>query len=634
MTLRLNWRAALAFVHDVCMAGFAWAGIYWLRFNLDLREPFVTDMAFTLAWILPLQAAIFLSLGLYRGLWRFASLSDLQRIVLAAGLGAILIPLVLVMLKLQAVVPRSVLFFYPIVLIFLMAGSRFAYRLWKEHRLYSPLAALGEPVIVVGAGEAGARLTNEMARSRQWRVVGLLDDDVTKLGRSMHNVTVLGPIAELPQWARRYGVRKVILALPSANHVVRRRVAELCAGAHVEALTVPAYEDLMSGRTPLTMVRAVELDDLLGRDPVVLDNAGIAEWLGNRIVMVTGAGGSIGSELCRQIARFRPARLVLFEISEAALYEIKTTLVDAFPQLGIVSVVGDVKHASIVDETLAREKPDVIFHAAAYKHVPLMEEMNCWQAVRNNAYGTWVLARAAVAAKVEKFVLVSTDKAVNPTSVMGATKRVAEQVCQSLQDGGTQFVIVRFGNVFGSAGSVIPRFAEQIGRGGPVTVTHPDITRFFMSSAEATQLLLQAGLQGKGGEILTLDMGEPVRIVDLARDMIRLYGADPDHVPIVFTGLRPGEKLYEEPLASEEATKPTTHPKLHIAQARAADRDAVRQLVAWCERDRVADDGEVRARMRAWIPEYAPPAGASIKPLPVDGAEETVTLPLRAPRRR
>jgi FlaA1/EpsC-like NDP-sugar epimerase len=245
-----------------------------------------------------------------------------------------------------------------------------------------------------------------------------------------------------------------------------------------------------------------------------------------------------------------------------------------------------------------------------------------------------VLARAAVEAKVEKFVLVSTDKAVNPTSVMGATKRVAEQVCQSLQDGVTQFVIVRFGNVFGSAGSVIPRFAEQIARGGPVTVTHPDITRFFMSLSEATQLLLQAGLQGKGGEILTLDMGGPVRIVDLARDMIRLYGADPDHVAIVFTGLRPGEKLYEEPLASEEATKPTTHPKLHIAQARAADRDAVKQLVAWCERDRVADDGEVRARMQAWIPEYAPPAGASIKPIPTDGAEETVTLPLRAPRRR
>ncbi len=634
MALLLNWRAALAFLHDACMAAVAWAGIYWLRFNLDLREPFLTDMLFTLAWILPLQAGIFLALGLYRGLWRFASLLDLQRIVLAAGLGAILIPLVLVMLKLQAVVPRSVLFFYPIVLIFLMAGSRFAFRLWKEHRLYSPLAALGEPVLVVGAGEAGARLTNEMARSRQWRVVGLLDDDEQKHGRLMRNVSVLGPISELDTWVRRYGVRKVIIALPSANHAVRRRVAELCAAAHVEALTVPAYEDLMSGRTPLTMVRLVELDDLLGRDPVVLDNRGIAEWLGNRVVLVTGAGGSIGAELCRQIARFRPARLVLFEISEAALYEIKTALVDTFPQLGVIAVVGDVKHASAVEDTLAREKPDVIFHAAAYKHVPLMEETNAWQAVRNNAYGTWVLARAAVAAKVEKFVLVSTDKAVNPTSVMGATKRVAEQVCQSLQDGVTQFVIVRFGNVFGSAGSVIPRFAEQIARGGPVTVTHPDITRFFMSLSEATQLLLQAGLQGKGGEILTLDMGDPVRIVDLARDMIRLYGADPDHVAIVFTGLRPGEKLYEEPLTSLEVTKPTPHPKLHVAQARPADPDAVKQLVAWCERDRVADDAEVRARMRAWIPEYAPPAGASIKPIPTAGAEETVALPLRAPRRR
>jgi FlaA1/EpsC-like NDP-sugar epimerase len=634
MTLRFNWRAALAFGHDVCMTAVAWTAMYWLRFNLDLREPFIGDMWSTLAWILPLQATIFLSLGLYRGLWRYASLPDLQRIMLAAGLGAILIPLVLVMLKLQTAVPRSVLFFYPIVLIFLMAGSRFVYRIWKEHRLYSPLAALGEPVLVIGAGEAGARLTNEMARSRQWRVVGLLDDDPTKRGRQLRNVNVLGPIADLPQWTRRYGVRKVIIALPSANHAVRRRVAELCADASVEALTVPAYDELMSGRSPLTMLRNVELDDLLGRDPVVLDNAGIAEWLGNRVVMVTGAGGSIGAELCRQIARFRPARLVMFDISEAALYEIRTALLDAFPQLGMIAIVGDVKHAALVERTLAREKPDAIFHAAAYKHVPLMEETNAWQAVLNNAYGTWVIANAAVAAKVEKFVLVSTDKAVNPTSVMGATKRIAEQVCQALQDGATQFVIVRFGNVFGSAGSVIPRFAEQISRGGPVTVTHPDITRYFMSLSEATQLLLQAGLQGRSGEILALDMGEPVRIVDLARDMIRLYGADPDRIAVVFTGLRPGEKLYEEPLASEEATKPTTHPKLRIAQARAANRDAVRQMVAWCERDRVADDGEVRARMQAWIPEYAPPAGASIKPIPVDGAPEPVAVPLRAPRRR
>ena len=632
-----NWRARLAFAHDTCAAAAAWIATYWLRFNLDLQEPILSDLESTLAWVVPLQAAIFVTLGLYRGLWRFASTVDLQKIVLAAGLGALLIPVVLVMLQLQAVVPRSVLILYPIVLIFLMAGDRFAYRIWKEHRLYSPLAALGEPVLIVGAGEAGARLSKELARSRQWRVVGLLDDDKSKHGRLLRNVDVLGPIADLPAAAAKFGVRKVILALPSADHGVRRRAAEICAANALEALTVPSYEDLISGRSALTTIRNVELDDLLGRDPVVLDSAGLAEWLGNRVVLVTGAGGSIGAELCRQIARFRPARLVLFDVSEAALYEIQTSLTDEFSQLPVSTVVGDVKHAALVDEVLARERPSFVFHAAAYKHVPLMEDTNAWQAIRNNAYGTWVLASAAVAAKVEKFVLVSTDKAVNPTSVMGASKRLAEIVCQSLQGGGTQFVLVRFGNVFGSAGSVIPRFQEQIARGGPLTVTHPEITRYFMSLLEATQLLLQAGLQGRGGEILVLEMGEPVRIVDLARDMIRLSGVDPDRIAVVFTGLRPGEKLYEELLTSEEATLPTPHPKLRIARARAANLDSIGQMIAWCERDRVADDAEVRARLKVWIPEYAPPAGAPVQPIPAEarfGEEAKAPLPLRVPRKR
>jgi len=635
MTKPQNFRAWLALCHDLAATALAWAAMYLVRFNLDFREPYLADMAITLAWILPLQGTIFIAFGLYRGLWRFASLLDLQRIVFAAGLGALLIPLVLVMLQLHLVVPRSVLIFYPIVLIFVMAGDRFAYRIWKEHRLYSPLAALGEPVLVIGAGEAGARLTREFARSRQWRVVGLVDDDPAKYGRMVHNVTVLGPISSLPGWAKKYGVRQVIIALPSAAHGVRRRVAEICADAGIEVLTVPSYEDLISGRSALTTIRTIELDDLLGRDPVVLDNAGLGEWLGNRVVMVTGAGGSIGAELCRHIARYRPAKVVLFDISEAAVYEIQTALADAFPQLPLATVVGDVKHSALVEEVLARERPGVIFHAGAYKHVPLMEEMNAWAAVRNNAYGTWVLATAAIAAEVEKFVLVSSDKAVNPTNVMGATKRLAEIVCRSLSGRGTQFVIVRFGNVFGSAGSVIPRFREQIARGGPVTVTHPDITRYFMSLSEATQLLLQAALQGKGGEILVLDMGEPVRIVDLAHDMIRLSGADPDRIAIVFTGLRPGEKLFEELLTSEEATLPTPHPKLRIALARAANVDAVGQMVAWCERDRAADDAEVRARLKAWIPEYMPPAGAPVQPMPVETAGEIgAPLPLRVPRRR
>src|SRR5215468_11845331 len=619
MKVSANLRVWLAFVHDVCAAAVAWGGLYWLRFNLDLHEPQVTDMWRTLAWVIPLQAIVFFVFGLYRGLWRFASLPDLQRIVLAAGVGAVAIPVVLVMLQLTAVVPRSVLILYPPVLIFLMAGSRFAYRIWKEHRLYSPLAALGEPVLIVGAGEAGALLTKELAQSREWRIVGLLDDDPAKQGRLLRNISVLGPISELPQWAKRFGVRTVILALPSAAHAVRRRVAELCAAASVEALTVPSYDDLISGRSQLTTIRHVELDDLLGRDPVVLDSAGLREWLGGRVVMITGAGGSIGAELCRQIARYRPERLVLLELSEYALYQVQQALTDEFPGLPLTTIVGDTRHESLVVDVLMRERPSVLFHAAAYKHVPLMEENNAWQAVHNNAYGTWVLGRAAVAARVEKFVLVSTDKAINPTNVMGASKRLAEMVCQSTQNGTTQFVVVRFGNVFGSAGSVIPRFREQIARGGPVTVTHPEITRYFMSLSEATQLLLQAGLMGRGGEVLVLDMGEPVRIVDLARDMIRLSGADPDLIRIVFTGLRPGEKLYEEPLASEETTLPTPHPKLRIAQARSGDAATVAQIVAWLQRDRESADTDVRVWLKSWIPEYSPRT-----PVPVHSGSVTV----------
>ncbi len=616
MKVSTNWRAWLAFGHDTMAAALAWIGLFWLRYNLELHEPQVSDMLKTLAWVLPLQAGIFLAFGLYRGLWRFASLPDLQRIVLAVGLGAVAVPVVLVMLQLTSVVPRSVLILYPPVLILLMAGSRFTYRVWKEHRLYSPLAALGEPVLILGAGEAGARLAKELTHSRKWRIAGLLDDNPAKQGRLLRNISVLGPIAELPLWAKRFGVRTVILALPSAAHGVRRRVAELCAAAGVEALTVPSYDDLISGRSQLTTIRHVELDDLLGRDPVVLDSAGLGEWLGGRVVMVTGAGGSIGAELCRQIARFRPARLVLLELSEFGLYQIQQALQDDFPELPLVTLVGDVKHVALIEQVLASERPSVLFHAAAYKHVPLMEERNAWQAVRNNAWGTRVLAHAAVAACVEKFVLVSTDKAVNPTNVMGASKRMAEMVCQSLQNGTTQFVIVRFGNVFGSTGSVIPRFQEQIARGGPVTVTHPSITRYFMSLSEATQLLLQAGLMGKGGEVLLLDMGEPVRIVDLARDMIRLSGADPDRIRIAFTGLRPGEKLFEEPLAMGEATLPTPHPKLRIAQARPGNRDAVDQMVAWLERDRTAGEGEVRVWLKNWIPEYAPPGSPSVHVAP------------------
>jgi FlaA1/EpsC-like NDP-sugar epimerase len=351
----------------------------------------------------------------------------------------------------------------------------------------------------------------------------------------------------------------------------------------------------------------VELDDLLGRDPVQLDDAGLHEQLSNKVVLVTGAGGSIGSELCRQIARFTPKQLVLYDAGEFALYNTEQELNKSFPHLDIVYLAGDVRDDLRLEQVFGEYKPKVVFHAAAYKHVPLMERHNTWQAVRNNVYGTWRVAHCAQNHGVEKFVLISTDKAVNPTNVMGTTKRMAEMVCQGLQrPDSTRFVIVRFGNVLGSNGSVIPKFREQIAKGGPITVTHPEITRFFMSIPEAAQLVMQAGCMGKGGEIFVLDMGEPVKIVDLAKDLIRLSGLGEDDIKIEFTGLRPGEKLYEEVLADNEHTLPTPHPKLRIAQARQVAAVELQTMLDWVNTDTTNSDEVVRERLRHWVPEYTP----------------------------
>ena len=609
MPVKTNTRLWLALAHDVVAAAVAWWAAFLFRLNFDLGPPYSTAMWQTMVWVVPLKAILFWRFGLYRGLWRFASLIDLQRIVGAVVLAGILVPLVLVMFRVQAVVPRSVLLLDPLLLVLIMGGSRFAYRMWREHRLYSLTKMMGEPVLVIGAGEAGERLIRELWSSREWRVVGLLDDDAAKLGSHLHSTRILGRIDELKDWAPRYSVNKAIIALPSANHEVRRRVAQICAQARIQALTVPSYDDLISGRAGLGRIRQIELDDLLGRDPVVLDSAGLRDWLGGKVVMVTGAGGSIGSELCRQIARYSPARIVLFELSEYALYQIEHDLQSAFPGLQLVGLVGDVKNAARVRDVIREHQPTVLFHAAAYKHVPMMEVRNGFEAVRNNALGTLVLSRAAAEAGIAKFVLVSTDKAVNPVNIMGASKRLAEMVCQSLNGSRTQFVVVRFGNVLGSAGSVVNRFRQQIAQGGPVTVTHPEMTRYFMSIPEAAQLVLQAGLIGESGQILVLDMGEPVKIIDLARDLIGLSGIGAADVRIVITGLRPGEKLYEEPLARDETTIPTPIPKLRIATARAAAPDFLASFAAWCTESDSRGDDAVRVAIGRWVPEY--PTGSA-----------------------
>jgi len=612
MIVGLNSRTVLAIVHDVVAVGLAWLLAYLLRLNLDIHDPFFDGVWPTLPWIVVTQTAVFLLFGLYRGIWRYASVPDLRRIVLAAVVGITATALVLQLARLPVVVPRSVFVLDPILLIMLMGGSRLAYRTWKEHRLLSLSALNAQPVMILGAGDAGATLAKELAKSSEWHVVGLLDDNVGKHGRQIHGVPVLGRIDELPSVAGRFAVSHAIIALPSASHTERRRAVDVCTRAGLKPLTVPAFDDLVSGRVTVSQLRHVELDDLLGRDPVSLDAGGLRDWLRGRVVMVTGAGGSIGSELCRQIARFEPSRLVLFELNEFGLYTIEQEFEARYKGLPLACTIGDVKDAARVGQVIQQYRPAVIFHAAAYKHVPLMESDNAWQAVLNNVTGTEVVARAAIAHGVEKFVFISTDKAVNPTSVMGASKRLAELVCQALQsspsatggESSTRFVMVRFGNVLGSTGSVIPRFREQIAAGGPVTVTHPEVTRYFMSIPEAVQLVLQAGLMGKGGEIFVLDMGEPVRISDLARDLIKLSGYNEEDIKIVYTGLRPGEKLYEEPLAADERTLPTPHPKLRVARARSEDGSWIDRVSVWLERSDVPADSVVKRELAEWLPEY------------------------------
>lgn len=604
---RWNWRTWTVFYHDVLAAAAAWLLAHLLRFNFENAIEVATAASPLLFWLLPVQALIFWGAGLYRGIWRFASLHDLRRILVAVALATAVVPIMAFLTRSNLLIPRSVLVLFPMLLGGFMSGSRLAYRMWREHSLARFTLDRGEPVMVIGAGDAGANLIKELAKSPRWRAVALLDDNPAKQGRVVYGVRVAGTSSEVVHWAEAYGAATVILAMPSAPHHARRRIVERCTAAGLEVLTVPSFEELIAGGIGVERLRKIELEDLLGRDPVALDAAGLRRFLSSRVVMVTGAGGSIGSELCRQISRFEPGLLLLFELNEFALYRLQEEFRRRYPKLPIVAIVGDVKNPARVERVLAEYRPAVIFHAAAYKHVPLMEETNAWEALRNNVLGTYVLGSAAIRSEVEKLVLISTDKAVNPTNVMGASKRLAEMVCQALSHkGGTLFEMVRFGNVLGSSGSVIPKFQEQIAHGGPITVTHPEIIRYFMSIPEATQLVLQAGCMGQGGEIFVLDMGQPVKIVDLARDMIRLSGVSEEDVRIEFTGLRPGEKLYEELLADGEQTLPTHHPKVRIARAREVEMAWLGDLLEWLRQEKWPSDDAVRRDLRKWVPEYAP----------------------------
>lgn len=598
----------MVFAFDLLTVLVAWIGGFLLRFNFNWPASFIHEILLGLPLLLVVQLVACRWAGLYRGMWGFASLTDLKRVLKAVGLSTFILLLFVVFSKPYLLIPRSLVVLYPMLLLLLMGGGRVAWRMWREHRLYGRVAGVGKPVVVVGAGTAGAMLVKELERTAEWEVVALLDDDPAKQGLELSACRVEGTTHDIAKVLAHYQVKHVILAMPSARSATLRRITEAVSSEGALLLTVPALDELMSGRVAINMMRPVRIEDLLGREPVEINNHHVERMLAGKTVLVTGAGGSIGSELCRQLSSFMPRRIILLEASEFALYMIEQWFLEQAHRVEIVPLTGDVKDPVRMEELFSRWKPEVIFHAAAYKHVPLMEVGNAWQAVRNNVLGTLIVAYAAKRHAAERFVLISTDKAVNPTNVMGATKRMAEMVCEAMQEQSTDtlFQMVRFGNVLGSTGSVIPKFQSQIARGGPVTVTHPEINRYFMSIPEAAQLVLHAAAMGNGGEIFVLDMGEPVKIVDLARNMIRLSGFSEAEIHIEFTGLRPGEKLYEELLADSEETLETPHPKLRIARSRPVSAHICEHLERWFAVNESVPDDLVRTVLKQWIPEYTP----------------------------
>ena len=560
-------------LHDLGMVTLAWGLAIILRYDW----PLTPEVEMTFWQVLPLvvmvQSVVLWYGGLYQGIWRFTSMPDLATILRTAILGTLAIALVLVLFNRLELIPRSSLVFYPFLLIFLLGMPRLLYRLWYEHSFNFLLATPknNKRVLVLGAGTSGDMLVRDMLRNQGcgYIPVGFLDDEPRLHGGKVQGVPILGNIDELAETVDSLQIDIIIIAIPAATNEQMRRVVELCERCAVPVRTLPKLDNIVQGQVNLSALRDVAIDDLLGRAKVQLDWQIIVAGLRGKVVMVSGGGGSIGSELCRQVARLNPTALVIFERCEFNLYQVEMQLCQEFPELVLHAHLGDITDTVAVHHILARYHPDVIFHAAAYKHVPMLQSQ-AREAARNNVLGTKILAEAATAQNCQTFVMISTDKAVNPTNMMGATKRAAEIICQALNGrSATRFITVRFGNVLGSAGSVVPLFKAQIAQGGPLTVTHPQISRYFMTIPEACQLILQAGVMGQGGEIFVLDMGKPVKISYLAEQMIRLSGKLPHKdIKIIYTGLRPGEKLHEELFHAEEKMGKTNHAKILLADHR------------------------------------------------------------------
>jgi FlaA1/EpsC-like NDP-sugar epimerase len=612
---RIGWLPPLK---DAAAVALAWLAAFAFRFSLFRNDAPANIVQIVLAST-PLAILVWggclLAFGVYRTPWRYTSLPDVRRLATAAGVAALALAASLLVIRL-ANFPRSIVFIHPFLAGSGLLALRLLARTRAERTSLGALRANAQPLLVLGNLDDAAAALQTLRGNRQWRAVAIYTPDAVEAGRSLQGMDVLGPLLDLGDVARRLGVRHALVA-GAAGSAARRLLLEQASNARLALLTLPRADDwLQAGVGAATGPRSLELDDLLGREAVQLDVRGLSDMLAGRCALVTGAGGSIGSELCRQLARFGVGRLVCLDMSEYAIYQLEQEIKTRHPDLPVLYLTANVREGDRLKALFEEHAPAVVFHAAAYKHVPLMEGDNAIEAVRTNVLGTLNAARAAAACRAQRFVLISTDKAVNPTNVMGASKRLAERVLQNLarQYPATRMVAVRFGNVLGSSGSVVPRFAQQIAAGRPVTVTHPDIVRYFMTIPEAAQLVLQAGLMGDSGEIYVLDMGEPVKIVELAHLMIRLSGKSEDEIPVVFTGLRPGEKLFEELLADDETTLPTPHPKVRVARhsdfdAQAFDLDAlVARIAAPGTTDAPAEPNarQVKSLLAELVPEYQP----------------------------